>query len=152
MSYTIVNHVGSELMTVKMRDKSFAIKWNKPEINAHSASVDKSALWHKRFGHFNYASLKNMSSMSFTQHLPAIDVVNEVCDVCQYEKQKRLPFLVNKAWRASEKLHLVHTDVCGPQKTQSLNGSRYFILFIDDFTRLCWVYFLKFKSEVAEMF
>ena len=90
--------------------------------------------------------------MSFTQHLPAINAVNEVCDVCQYEKQKRLPFLVNKAWRASEKLHLVHTDVCGPQKTQSLNGSRYFILFIDDFTKLCWVYFLKFKSEVARVF
>ena len=106
----------------------------------------------KRFGHFNYASLKNMSSMSFTQHLPAIDVVNEVCDVCQYGKQERLPFPINKAWRASEKLHLVHIDVCGPQKTQSLNGSRYFILFIDDFTRLCWVYFLKFKSEVAGVF
>ena len=66
MSCTIVDYVGSELMTVKMRDKSFAIEWNKPKIIAHSASVDKSALWHKRFGHFNYASLKNMFSMSLT--------------------------------------------------------------------------------------
>ena len=48
MSCTIVDHVGSELMTVKMRDKSFAIEWNKPEINAHSASIDKSTFWHKR--------------------------------------------------------------------------------------------------------
>ena len=84
--------------------------------------------------------------------MSAIDAVNEVCDLCQYGKQKRLPFPINKAWRASEKLHLVHIDVCGPQKTQSLNGSRYFIIFIDDFIRLCWVYFLKFKFEVVGVF
>ena len=88
MSYTIVNHVGSELMTVKMRDKSFAIEWNKLEMNAHSASVDKSALWHKRFGHFNYASLKNMSSMSFSEYMPTIDVANEVCDVSVWKAEK----------------------------------------------------------------
>ncbi|KAG8493422.1 hypothetical protein CXB51_010995 [Gossypium anomalum] len=40
-------------------------------------------------------------------------------------------------------------DVC---ETQSLNGSRYFILFIDDCSRYCWIYFLKNKSEVASVF
>ena len=34
----------------------------------------------------------------------------------------------------------------------SLNGSRYFIIFIDDFSRMCWVYFMKQKSEVAAVF
>ncbi|KAA3477747.1 Retrovirus-related Pol polyprotein from transposon TNT 1-94 [Gossypium australe] len=67
-------------------------------------------------------------------------------------KQARLLFLVNRAWGVSEKLQLVHTNVCGPMKTQYLNGSRYFILSIDDCSRFCWVYFLKFKSEVASMF
>lgn len=37
-------------------------------------------------------------------------------------------------------------------RTESLSGNRYFILFIDDFTRYCWVYFLKHKSEVAQVF
>ena len=63
-----------------------------------------------------------------------------------------MPFLVDKAWRASEKLQLIHTDVCGPMKTPSLNGSKYFILFIDNYTRMCWVYFTKQKSEVAGVF
>ena len=75
-----------------------------------------------------------------------------MCDVCQYGKQKRIPFLVRKAWKASKKLELIHTDVFGPQKTLSLSGNRYFILFIDDSTRLCLVYFMKFKSEVACVF
>ncbi|KAA3452947.1 Retrovirus-related Pol polyprotein from transposon TNT 1-94 [Gossypium australe] len=64
----------------------------------------------------------------------------------------RLPFPLNQAWRALERLQLVHTDVCGPMKTQSLNDSRYFILFVDDYSRYCWIFFLKHKSEVAQVF
>lgn len=75
-----------------------------------------------------------------------------VCKVCQYEKQERLPFPTNKAWRAIKKLHLVYTDVCGQTKATSLSNNRYFILFIDKYTRYCWVYFLKVKSEVAKVF
>ena len=75
-----------------------------------------------------------------------------MCGVCQLGKQARLSFPVNKAWRAVEKLQLIHTDVCGPMRTVSLNGNRYFMVLIDDFSRMCWVYFLKQKSEVASVF
>lgn len=57
-----------------------------------------------------------------------------------------------KSWRARHKLHLVFTDVCRPMQTESHGGSRYFLLFIDDFTRMCWVYFLKYKHEVFKCF
>ncbi|KAG8480134.1 hypothetical protein CXB51_024924 [Gossypium anomalum] len=40
-------------------------------------------------------------------------------------------------------------DVC---EIESLNGSKYFILFIDDYTRFCWIFFLKHKLEVAQVF
>ena len=46
----------------------------------------------------------------------------------------------------------MHSDVCGPQRTFSLNGSRYFLLFIDDLSKMTWVYFLKKKSEVTAAF
>lgn len=52
------------------------------------------------------------------------------------------------ARRASHKLELVHTDVCGPMRTPSLDNSKYFILFIDNLSRMTWVYFLKERSEV----
>ncbi|RVW24713.1 Copia protein [Vitis vinifera] len=42
--------------------------------------------------------------------------------------------------------------VSGPQKTPSLKGSKYYIAFIDDYTRFCWIYFLTYKSEVADVF
>ena len=53
------------------------------------------------------------------------------------------------SWRATHKLQLIHTDVAGPQRIESFAGSQYHIAFIDDFMRMCWIFFLKFKSEVA---
>jgi transposase InsO family protein len=49
-------------------------------------------------------------------------------------------------------LQLVHADVCGPMKTTSITGARYFLLFVDDFNRKMWVYFLKLKSDVFKEF
>ena len=47
-------------------------------------------------------------------------------------------------------LGLVHSDLIGPLPTPSYGGSRYVLTFIDDYSRFCWVYFLKLKSEVFE--
>ena len=54
--------------------------------------------------------------------------------------------------RATKSLQLVHTNVCGPIKPSSLDKSNYFLLFIDDFSRKMWVYFLKQKSEAFGAF
>ncbi|CAL5377981.1 unnamed protein product [Camellia sinensis] len=70
--------------------------------------------------------------------------------VCQYGKQTKLPFPQNQAWKATQRLQLIHTDVGGPMKTLSLNGSKYYIAFIDDYSRMCWIYFMKLKSKVIK--
>ena len=54
--------------------------------------------------------------------------------------------------RSSSVLELVHSDVCGPMKAESLGGARYFITFIDDYSRICYVFFLKQKSDAFEKF
>ena len=54
--------------------------------------------------------------------------------------------------RAKEKLELVHTNVCGPMRIASIGQNKYFILFIDDLTRMTWVYFLNSKSQVFFVF
>ena len=66
-------------------------------------------------------------------------------------KKSRKPF-PKTTWRATKKLQLIHFDIAGPQRTSSLNGSLYYAIFIDDFTRMCWIFFLKHKSEVAQVF
>ena len=61
---------------------------------------------------------------------------------CTYEK--------GKARRDTQVLGLVHSYLIGPLPTPSYGGSKYVLTFIDDFSRFCWVYFLKLKSEVFE--
>ena len=57
-----------------------------------------------------------------------------------------------KANRATSILGLIHSDISGPMPVTSINGSRYLLTFIDDFSRYTWVLFLKKKSEVCENF
>ncbi|KAG8493957.1 hypothetical protein CXB51_011293 [Gossypium anomalum] len=135
-----------------MVDKSFVVDWNKNSDTAYTAVLDESKLWHKRLGHSNYKSLVQLTKRDLIENFSKSIEKEDVCELCQLGKQARLPFPTNKAWRASERLQLIHTDVCGPMKTLSLNDSRYFILSIDDYLRYYWIYFLKHKSEVASVF
>lgn len=67
-------------------------------------------------------------------------------------KQHRKSFLKRKCWRASASLELIHTNICLPMKTASLGSQRYFIIFIDDYLRMAWVYFLKEKLKIFATF
>ncbi|KAK8628128.1 hypothetical protein V6N13_063840 [Hibiscus sabdariffa] len=96
--------------------------------------------------------LCELHQKNMVRDFPSISLSNDLCEPCKLGKKHRLPFPKEKVWRASEKLQLVHTDICGPHRTLSLGGNKYFILFIDDFTRMTWVYFMKEKSEVFKVF
>lgn len=63
----------------------------------------------------------------------------------------RQPFK-NTGTRASELLQLIHSDLCGPMETSSIGGARYYVTFIDDYSRKVSVYFMKSKSETLEKF
>ncbi|KAM1003727.1 hypothetical protein ACFX2C_004014 [Malus domestica] len=79
-------------------------------------------------------------------------LINGVYDGCQFGKQHRDWFPKEKAWRASNHLELVHTDLCGPMQNESIDGNKYFMLLVDDCTRMSWVYFLRQKSEALTCF
>ncbi|KAA3474308.1 Integrase, catalytic core [Gossypium australe] len=120
----IANSNGSSFMSVTMTDKCFKVNWPSDSHSACIASTEDSKLWHQRLGHANFRSMAQMVSEKLVGNFTNSVKDNDVCEVCQLRKQARLPFPTNKAWRASEKLQLVHTDVCGPMKTESLNGNR----------------------------
>ena len=75
-----------------------------------------------------------------------------MCEDFIFSKHHRDPFPKGKAWRVKKPLELVHSDLYGPMRTNSIGGSRYFLTFIDDYSRKMWVYFLKEKSQVFEIF
>ena len=49
-------------------------------------------------------------------------------------------------------MELIHTDLCGPARTKGLDEELYFMLMIDDYTRMTTVSFVKKKSEAFECF
>ncbi|KAJ4754257.1 polyprotein [Rhynchospora pubera] len=123
-----------------VREKALAMK----ELN-------QSELWHLRYGHLYVKGLKLLNQKQMVYGLPEIDQLG-VCEGCIYGKQAKLPFPKGLAKRATQVLEIVHTDLCGPMETTSLGGSKYFLLFIDDFSRMNWVYFLQNKGETFEHF
>jgi hypothetical protein len=113
---------------------------------------DSSWLWHLRFGHENFGRLKLLAQKKMVNGLPSINQPDQLCEGCLVGKQFRKNFPKESTIRANEPLQLVHTDVCGPIKPSSFGKNRYFLHFIDDFSRKTWVYFLKEKSQVFEVF
>ena len=92
-----------------------------------------------------------LSQKAIVKGLPSINQVG-VCEGCVYGKQTKRSFPVEGAWRASTPLELIHSDVCGPMNTPSCGESQYFLLFINDYTRMTWVYFLRYKLQPFQFF
>jgi transposase InsO family protein len=116
------------------------------------SQIDESWLWHKRMGHIGFDNLIKVSKKEVVRDMPKIiKPSNSVCRHCQHGKKTRVRFKT-KEYSTSKPLELVHTDLCGPTRTKSMQGEHYFILFIDDYTRMTWVSFLKEKSEAFKKF
>lgn len=103
-------------------------------------------LWHRRLGHMNIQNMLFMkqgyvSGINFKE-----GELSNTCIPCVEGKQQRNPFK-HVGQRAGSVLELVHSDLCGPMETKSLGGSRYFLTFIDDFSRKVFIYFLKTKDQ-----
>ena len=110
--------------------------------------VDSSILWHGRLGHVNYGSLKRMVNL---ECLPKIEFgPDHKCQICVKAKMTKVPF--KNIERNTEPLGLIHTDICDLNFIQTRGGKKYFITFIDDSSRYCYVYLLRSKDEVVEAF
>ncbi|KAK4382732.1 Retrovirus-related Pol polyprotein from transposon TNT 1-94 [Sesamum angolense] len=154
-SCTIYDNKDKTLKIAEVRMKEhrcFPIHLQYMGRTAMKAQEDQSWLWHRRLGHFNFQGLKILHQKKMMTDLPQIQAVEGACEACLQGKQHKKPFPSGTSWRAKAVLELIHTDVCGPMRTPSHEQNRYFILFIDDYSRMTWVYFMREKSEVFKVF
>ena len=145
---------GQTLVEGKKVDGLYIV--NTIQESANPAQSDRKSeleLWHRRFGHLNISALKILHSKSMVKHLP-INLYNDkfTCEVCIQGKQFVQPFHSKNSKTASEVLELIHTDLCGPMKVESMSMKVYFVSFIDDYSRKVHVKFLRTKSEYLEAF
>lgn len=69
-----------------------------------------------------------------------------VCTICPMARQQRLSF-PDSSIHSSKPFQLVHVDTWGPYNTPTYNGYRYFITFVDDYTRATWTHLLSLKDN-----
>ena len=91
-------------------------------------------LWHSRFGHLSFHTLKEMSNKKLVEGLPPINTPSKLCRNCITRKHHRTTFPKLSSFRVTEPLELIHADICGPITLPTLGGSRYFLLIIDDYS------------------
>ena len=152
-------HNGTLLFTAPINENNAAfLDSSTTDENTESASYISTlpldiSLWHCRLVHHDYNSVKNMISK---QLVTGIDIKSKqapdpICEPCLLGKMNANPFPPSKTC-ASKPLELIHTDLHGPFKTRTISGYRYWITFIDDYTRFCAVIFLKSKDEAFDAF
>jgi transposase InsO family protein len=133
-----------------LRMNGKVIKRKEEVATTSNSKMSSFRLWHFRFGHLNFESLLKLKSQDLVKGLPTFKKENSKCESCILGKKKRESFPTS-SWQATKYLELIHSDICGPME-YSFGGCRYFVLFIDDHTRMTWVYFLKSNSEAFEKF
>jgi hypothetical protein len=106
---------------------------------------DESWLWHRRMGHMHFDNLVKVNKREAVREMPHITKpTNSLCKHCQQGKQTKTRFK-SKEYSTTKPLEIVHTDLVGPTTTKGLKGERYFMLLVDDYTRMTAIFFLKNK-------
>ncbi|CAF4918661.1 unnamed protein product [Pieris macdunnoughi] len=120
---------------------------------AATATPTSDMIWHRSLGHINSKDMNDMrnGAVEGLEFEKKTEISKFNCTVCCEGKQTRLPF-PHSNHRSEHVLEKIHADVCGPMETKSIGYSRYFLFFVDDFSRMSFVYFLQNKSEVYSYF
>lgn len=103
--------------------------------------------WHSRLGNVSSFRLNSLCSSGLLGNLKHEKFD---CAYCQLEKHHALPFN-NSDSISSNIFDLVHTDILEPSLIATMGGASYFVIFVDDYFRLTWIYFMKNRSIVPNL-
>ncbi|GJV09126.1 integrase, catalytic region, zinc finger, CCHC-type containing protein [Tanacetum coccineum] len=76
---------------------------------------------------------------------------DHLCSACERGKSKKASHPPKLVLSDHSKLELLHMDLCGPMRVASINGKKYILVIVDDYSRYTWVYFLHLKDETPEI-
>nr|GFA91306.1 hypothetical protein [Tanacetum cinerariifolium] len=77
---------------------------------------------------------------------------DHLCSACEQGKIRQKHHKSKTAFASNKPLYLLHMDLCGPMRVHSINGKRYVLVVVDDYSRYIWVLFLHSKDEAAKFF
>nr|GFA27922.1 retrovirus-related Pol polyprotein from transposon TNT 1-94 [Tanacetum cinerariifolium] len=151
------NENGVDLLTGDRSSNLYTIALNKVASNSSTcllakASSSQSWLWHQRLSHLNFATINNLVKNNLVQGLHKMKFEKDhLCFVCEQGKIHRKHHKSKTDFASNKPLYLLHMDLCGPMRVQSINGKRYVLVVVDDYSRYTWVFFLHSKDEASEV-
>ena len=112
------------------------------------SSIPFLALWHARLGHASSSQIQQLASRGL---LGLVSTKNLDCISYQLGKQPILPFNTSELI-STDIFNLTHSDVWGPSSVSSISGSRYFVVSVDDYSRYNWIFNMKYRFELLEVY
>lgn len=114
-----------------------------------TAQTDSSeyAIWHNRLGHAPMSKIMSISTVK--NHISSVPP--HICITCPIARFTKLPFNSSLS-HAGSNFELIHADIWGPYKVHTRGKYRYFLILVDDCSRMVWVYLLQFKSNFLQSF
>nr|GFB78924.1 retrovirus-related Pol polyprotein from transposon TNT 1-94 [Tanacetum cinerariifolium] len=116
------------------------------------ATSSQAWLWHHRLFHLNFDTINLLSKNDIVIRLPKLKFVKDhLCSSCELGKAKRKSFQSKTTPSLKRRLQLLHMDLCGPMRVASINGKKYVLVIVDDYSRYTWTHFLRSKDESPEV-
>ncbi|GJR22549.1 retrovirus-related pol polyprotein from transposon TNT 1-94 [Tanacetum coccineum] len=139
---------GSDLYTISLQETTSST----PICFMAKASPTQAWLWHRRLSHLNFDYITLLSKKDVVTGLPKLKYVkDQLCSSCEMSKAKRSSFKTKAVPSSKGRLNLLHMDLCGPMRVASINGKKYILVIVDDYSRYTWTLFLRSKDETPEV-
>ncbi|GJW08013.1 retrovirus-related pol polyprotein from transposon TNT 1-94 [Tanacetum coccineum] len=139
---------GSNIYTISMAD----MMKSSPICLLSKASKTKSWLWHHRLSHLNFDTINKLAKQGFVKGPPKLKYTKDhMCSACQMGKSKKESHLHKPEPSTNEKLQMLHMDLYGRMRVESINKKRYILIIVDDYSHFTWVKFLITKDEAPEI-
>ncbi|GJR21088.1 retrovirus-related pol polyprotein from transposon TNT 1-94 [Tanacetum coccineum] len=138
---------GNNLYTLSLGD----MMTSSPICLLTKASKTKSWLWHRRLSHLNFGAINYLARHGHVRGLPKLKFKKDhLCFACAIGKSKKKPHKPKSEDTNQEKLYLLHMDRCGPMHVASVNGKKYILVIVDNYSRFTWVKCLRSKDEAPD--
>nr|GEV11848.1 retrovirus-related Pol polyprotein from transposon TNT 1-94 [Tanacetum cinerariifolium] len=148
---------GVDLLTGDRLSNLSTIALNEVASNSSTCLLAKASslqswLWHQRLSHLNFATINNLVKKNLVQGLPKMKFEKDhLCTACKQGKIHRKHHKCKTASASNKPLYLLHMDLCGPMRVESINEKRYMLVVVDDYSRYTWVFFLYSKDEATDV-
>ncbi|GJS56007.1 ribonuclease H-like domain-containing protein [Tanacetum coccineum] len=97
------------------------------------ASPTQAWLWHRRLSHLNFDTINLLSKKDIMNGLPKLKYVkDQLCSSCELGKAKRSTLITKTVPSSKGRLHLLHMDLCGPMRIESINEKKYILVIVDE--------------------